>query len=141
MGTLTREDRNRTIWQRIQLRVEPIVGREQADAVASALLGYVIAERRAASVGSGAFVPGVVLGDVGVVDGQDRGRAGWTPRDHGGCAAFGVETKRAVFESHGSPSVDAAGPESPSASELIVGGVCGVASFGAPHTDLPQGGA
>lgn len=49
MGALTREDRNRTIWQRIQVRVEPIVGREQADAVASALLEYVIAERLAAS--------------------------------------------------------------------------------------------
>ena len=43
-----------------------------------------------------------------------------------------------LYGRHGSPSVGAAGPESPSASEPIVGAADGVTSFGTPSASLDE---
>jgi hypothetical protein len=72
---------NRTIWQRIQDRCQPVFGREVADQIATLLLPYVAAERDA-SHRAGSLVPLVVLREVGVVSGEDRGRARFALTEH-----------------------------------------------------------
>ena len=64
-------DKNLTIWQRIQRRVEPLLGREQADEVATALLPLVLAEKEASkSVCS--LVPVHMLNHVSIMSIQNR---------------------------------------------------------------------
>jgi hypothetical protein len=100
-------DRNRTIWQRIQDRCDPTFGRGVADEIATLLLPYVNAERLDALERAGSLMPLHVLGEVSIVDFDNRGCTNVASLN---CCCRSVgrsELQGSVGRAHGSPSVGA----------------------------------